>query len=71
MGSAMITVDQEKLKAIQKQKNNTYIISQIEKLEQNLIRPMTAMINNTANDTDRQIFNEIKNQIANLRTQLL
>ena len=67
----MITVDQEKLKAIQKQKNNTYIISQIEKLEQNLIRPMTAMINNTANDTDRQIFNEIKNQIANLRTQLL
>jgi hypothetical protein len=61
----------EVLELITKEKNNTDIISQIEKLEQKLIRPMTAMINNTATDTDRQVFNDIKAQIAELRGKLL
>jgi hypothetical protein len=71
MGCAMITIDQDKLAELNRFENNKKIISQIEKLEQKLIRPMTAMINNTANDTDRQVFNDIKAQIAELRGKLL
>ncbi len=67
----MITIDQDKLAELNRFENNKKIISQIEKLEQKLIRPMTAMINNTANDTDRQVFNDIKAQIAELRGKLL
>jgi len=67
----MIQVDQEKLAQLQKYENNKRIVSQIEELEQKLIRPMTAMINNTANDTDRQVFNNIKAQIAELRENIL
>jgi len=56
---------------LQKYENNKRIVSQIEELEQKLIRPMTAMINNTANDADRQVFNNIKAQIAGLREDIL
>jgi hypothetical protein len=71
MGSAMIQVDQDKLAQLQKYENNKRIVSQVEELEQKLIRPMTSMINNTATDTDRQVFNDIKAQIAELRGKLL
>ena len=67
----MITIDQDKLAELNRFENNKKIISQIEKLEQKLIRPMTSMINNTATDTDRQVFNDIKAQIAELRGKLL
>jgi hypothetical protein len=71
MGCAMITIDEDKLAELNRFENNKKIISQIEKLEQKLIRPMTSMINNTATDTDRQVFNDIKAQIAELRGKLL
>jgi hypothetical protein len=67
----MIQVDQEKLAQLQKYGNNKRIVSHIEELEQKLIRPMTAMINNTATDSDRAKFNEIKTEIAMLRAKLL
>ena len=67
----MIQVDQDKLAQLQKYENNKRIVSQVEELEQKLIRPMTSMINNTATDTDRQVFNDIKAQIAELRGKLL
>jgi hypothetical protein len=61
-----------KYKAIrEKEKTNYRIISQIEELEKKLIRPMTSLINNTASDSDRTKFNELKSQIAELRSTLL
>ena len=58
--------ESDRTKSIAKQKT----ISQIENLEQKMIRPMSSMINNTATDQDMAVFTDIQSQIATLREGL-